>query len=227
MAETPLSPDFEEKLERLLDVAAEIFADKGYHNTSIRDIAGTAGVSLSGLYYYFDSKDELLFRIQDRCFRTVLAELERRLAGLTDPEERLRTLIRNHVGFFVQHMAAMKVASHEYDSLRGEYRDRIRELRHRYVEITTEILRDLRRATGAGDAVVLRVATFALFGMMNWIYTWYRPGRDVPVDRLSDHLYRVFTSGFVAPADRGAARTEGAARTNPVAAGMNGPGRRP
>lgn len=198
----PASPDYEQKLERLLNVAAEIFAEKGYHNTSIRDIARRAGVSLSGLYYYFNSKEELLFRIQDRCFRTVLNDLERRLARLDDPEQRLRALVHNHVEFFVRHMPAMKVLSHEYDSLSGEYRERIRELRRHYVDLCTEILRDLRRDTGAGDAVVLRVATFSLFGMMNWVYTWYRPDRDVPVDRLAEQFYRLFRGGFVAPADR-------------------------
>lgn len=204
MATTALPPstNYEEKLERLLTVAAEIFAEKGYHNTSIRDIAGRAEVSLSGLYYYFKSKDELLFLIQDRSFRTVLRSLERRLRELDAPEERLRALVDNHVEFFARHMPAMKVLSHEYDCLEGEYRERIRDLRRRYVEICTEILRDLRRDSGAGDAVVLRVATFSLFGMMNWIYTWYRPATDIPVERLAEHIYRLFIGGFVAPADR-------------------------
>ncbi len=199
MADTSVqaTPDYEEKLERLLDVAAEIFAEKGYHNTSIRDIARRADVSLSGLYYYFSSKDELLYKVQDRCFRTVLADLEAGLQNLDRPEERLRALVFNHVSFFADHMSAMKVLSHEYDSLDGEYREGIRALRRRYSDICTEILRDLRRVTGGGDAAPLRVATFALFGMMNWIYTWYRPGEEVPVDRLAEHFYRLFVGGFL------------------------------
>lgn len=198
----PASPDYEDKLERLLDVAAEIFAEKGYHNTSIRDIAGRAGVSLSGLYYYFSSKEELLFKVQDRCFRTILQGLEARLRSVAEPEERLRALVHNHMEFFVRRMPAMKVLSHEYDSLTGEYQEPIRALRRQYVEICTEILRELRRSTGTSDAVVLRVATFALFGMMNWTHTWYRSGRDIPVDRLAEQVYRLFMGGFVAPAER-------------------------
>lgn len=194
----PVSHDYEEKLERLLLVATEVFADKGYHHASIRDIARSAGVSLSGLYYYFSSKEELLFMIQDRAFRGVIAEIERSIGGVGDPEEKLRILVHSHMSFFARNMAAMKVLSHEYDSLEPPYRDRIRQLRLQYSNICTEILREVRRFSGGGEVAPLNVATYALFGMMNWIYTWYRPGRSVSVDRLADHLYELFLGGFMA-----------------------------
>ena len=205
----PPSTDYEEKLDRLLSVAAEVFAEKGYHAASIRDIARSAGVSLSGLYYYFRSKEELLYMVQDRCFCTVLADLESELEGVRDPEERLRVLVHNHVRFFARNMAAMRVLSHEYDSLAGEYKNKIRERRRRYSEICTEILRDLRRTTGGADAVPLGVVTFALFGMINWIYTWYDPDRNVPVERLADHLYKLFVGGFVGRTNGSRRKTRG------------------
>ncbi len=189
--------EHEEKLERLLTVAAEIFAEKGYHHASIRGLSRRAGVSLSGLYYYFGSKEELLFMIQDRSLRKVLAELERKLRGVDRPEEKLRILVHNHVDFFARNMASMRVLTHEYDALEGEYRKRIRDLRLRYSDLCMEILRDMRRFSGAGDVAPLNVATFALFGMMNWIYAWYRPGSNVPVERLAEHLYRLFVGGFI------------------------------
>ena len=69
-------PRFDEKLALILRTAAAIFADKGYHRASIRDISRATGISLSGLYHYFDSKETLLFLIQDHCFGTVLDNLE-------------------------------------------------------------------------------------------------------------------------------------------------------
>lgn len=211
MAEKALSvsSEHEEKLGRLLTVAAEIFAEKGYHHASIRDLSRRAGVSLSGLYYYFSSKEELLFMIQDRSLRNVLAALDVKLKGVDSPEEKLRILVRNHVGFFAHNMAAMRVLTHEYDSLEGEYRTKIRNLRLRYSNLCTEILRDVRRFSGAGDIVPLNVATFGLFGMMNWIYAWYRPGSSVSVDRLADHLYALFISGFVGRTGKSAGRRAG------------------
>jgi AcrR family transcriptional regulator len=193
----PTSTEHEEKLERLLAIAAEIFAEKGYHHASIRDLSKRAGTSLSGLYYYFQSKEELLYMIQDRSLRKVLAELRRRLEGVDRAEEKLRILVHNHVGFFAKNRAAMRVITHEYDSLEGKYRDKISDLRREYSDLCQEILREVRRFTSAGDVVPLNVATSALFGMMNWIYSWYHPGSNVPVERLAEHVYRLFTGGFI------------------------------
>ncbi|UCC74869.1 MAG: TetR family transcriptional regulator [Gemmatimonadota bacterium] len=206
----PASPEHEEKLERLLGIAAEIFAEKGYHAASIRDLSKRAGVSLSGLYYYFHSKQELLLMIQERSLRKVMDELSRKLEGVDRPEEKLRTLVHNHVGFFAENMAAMRVITHEYDALEGECRARMRQLRREYSNLCQEILREVRRFTSAGDVAPLNVATSALFGMMNWIYAWYTPGSNVPVERLAEHLYRLFTGGFIGhPSTSSAGRKAG------------------
>src|SRR5690606_11230025 len=91
------------------------------HSASIRDISRATGTSLSGLYYYFRSKEELLFLIQDHCFATVLQNLQARLRDVVQPEDRLRVLVDNHLRFFVANMNEMKVLSHEAASLTGEY----------------------------------------------------------------------------------------------------------
>lgn len=184
---------YDEKLESILRTAAEIFAEKGYHQASIRDIARATRVSLSGLYYYFQSKEELLFFVQDHAFGTLLDNLERLLEGVEDPNRRLRLLIENHLRFFVANMAEMKVLSHEADSLTGEFRTRVNAMKRQLTEIAMEILRDLSPAKELDP----RVSTFALFGMMNWLYNWYRPGRDVPVDRLADEMSRLFLGGYL------------------------------
>src|SRR5690606_12783865 len=108
---------YDDKLERLLRIAAAVFAEKGYHPASIRDISRATGTSLSGLYYYFRSKEELLFLIQDHCFTTVLENLQARLRGVAAPDERLRILVHNHLRFFAANMNEMKVLSHEAASL--------------------------------------------------------------------------------------------------------------
>lgn len=184
---------YDEKLENILRASAAIFAEKGYHRASIRDIARETRVSLSGLYYYFNSKEELLFLIQDHAFGRLLAELERLLDGVEDPHRRIRLLIENHLRYFVGNMAEMKVLSHEADSLTGDFRERVNAKKRRLTEIAMHILRELRPA---GEAE-LRVATFALFGMMNWLYNWYRPGRDLPVERLAEEMSNLFLAGYL------------------------------
>lgn len=194
---------YDEKLEAILRTAALVFAEKGYHQASIRDIARATRVSLSGLYYYFKSKEELLFLIQDHAFGTLARNLEELLQGVSDPHRRLRLLIENHLRFFVNNMAEMKVLSHEADSLTGELRDRVNAKKRRLSETAMEILRELKPQS----EIDLRVATFALFGMMNWLYNWYRPGRDVPVEQLAEEMSRLFLGGFL---QDGATLPEGA-----------------
>ncbi|HYW09214.1 MAG TPA: TetR/AcrR family transcriptional regulator [Longimicrobium sp.] len=205
---------YDEKLESILRTAATIFAEKGYHQASIRDIARGTGVSLSGLYYYFKSKEELLFLIQDHAFGTLLANLERLLGGEADPQRRLRLLVENHLRYFTANTAEMKVLSHESDSLTGDYRRGVNAKKRRLTEIALEILRELR-PEGDIDA---RVATFALFGMMNWLYNWYRPESDVSVEKLVDDIHCIFVQGFLphgAPLSD-AARTSAPGDTHPA-----------
>lgn len=191
-------PRFDEKLALILRTAAAIFADKGYHRASIRDISRATGISLSGLYHYFDSKETLLFLIQDHCFGTVLDNLERLLDGVEDPRHRLRLLVENHLRFFVGNMKEMKVLSHEADSLTGEHHRRINAKKKRYTQICEGILTSLRPE---GSPIDSRTATFSLFGMLNWIYNWYTPERDLPVEELADQMSRLFLRGYLAGAE--------------------------
>jgi TetR/AcrR family transcriptional regulator, cholesterol catabolism regulator len=188
---------YDEKLENILRISAQIFAEKGYHQASIRDIAKATKVSLSGLYYYFSSKEELLYLVQDHAFGSLLDALDDLLKGVDDPVRRLQIVVANHLRYFVGNMAEMKVLSHEAGSLTGEYRRRVNAKKRRLTEVVTEILREIRPR----PEVDLRVATFALFGMMNWLYNWYRPEEDLSVEGLADQISRLFLHGFLKEGD--------------------------
>src|SRR4029453_14806486 len=81
---------YDQKLEFILRTASQIFAQKGYHPTTMRDISRATGVSLSGLYHYCESKEELLFLIQDHCFGRVLERFAGHIKGIDDPFKKLR-----------------------------------------------------------------------------------------------------------------------------------------
>src|SRR5208282_6294889 len=98
-----------QKLQVILRHAAQVFSEKGYEGASIRDISRASGVSLAGLYYYVESKQKLLYLIQIYTFRTILARLEKRLSGVTDPVEKLRILVHNHLDYFMRNPVEMKV----------------------------------------------------------------------------------------------------------------------
>ncbi|MHC4960126.1 MAG: TetR/AcrR family transcriptional regulator [Planctomycetota bacterium] len=171
--------------------AAGVFAEQGYDRASIRDVAKATDMSLAGLYYYYRGKDEILYDIQHEAFRTLLEHHAEGQAGLTDPIEKLKDVVRGHCRFFAQNIAEMKVMSRESEQLEGNYADEVNELRRRYVRLMRGIVEEI----GPKD-VPPAVATFLLFGMMNWLYTWYDPERDGSSDDIADHVVAIFLGGI-------------------------------
>src|SRR5215471_10739088 len=204
-----LQSKYDQKLVHVLKTSAAVFAEKGYHSTSMRDISRATKMSLSGLYYYFKSKEELLFLIQDYCFSTVLEDCRRLLSGVDDPISRLKLLIENHLNYFVNNMNEMKVLSHEANSITGDFFKKVNSKKRQYVDLVMNLLGDISRDRGL-KGLDIRVATFSLFGMMNWIYNWYNPRKDVDVSGLANNISLLFLHGFLGDA---------AAETGPKQAG--------
>jgi AcrR family transcriptional regulator len=187
---------YDEKLQQILKTAATIFAEKGFHRTSVRDIARATEMSLAGLYYYFTTKEELLYLIQERCFVTLLDRWNEAAKPELDVRTRIRVFTENHLSFFWHNMHEMKVMAHEDESLTGEFNEKILVLKRRYVKVLMDLIAELQERDG-GQAIDLRVATFSLFGMMNWIYTWYQPKRDLSLPQLMEQMLRVYFLGFL------------------------------
>jgi AcrR family transcriptional regulator len=187
---------YDEKLQQILKTSAKIFAEKGFHRTSVRDIARATKMSLAGLYYYFTTKEELLYLIQERCFVTLLDRWEEAAKPELDVRTRIRVFAENHLSFFWHNMHEMKVMAHEDESLTGEFNEKILVLKRRYVKVLMDLIADLQDREG-GQSIDLRVATFSLFGMMNWIYTWYQPKRDLSLPELMEQMLRVYFLGIL------------------------------
>jgi len=188
---------YDQKLEFILRTAARIFAEKSYHSTSMRDISRATNVSLAGLYHYCKSKEELLFLIQDNCFGRVLERLEQRLETVADPLTKLGIFIENHLSFFAANMSEMKVLSHEAESLGGDLYTHVSTRKDNYTKLARQILREVQETQHTEDPIYLTVATYALFGMMNWIYNWYDPHGKLNVSDLASNVMRLFLNGFV------------------------------
>src|SRR5438552_11154005 len=106
---------FDQRLGQILAHATDVFDEKGYEGASMRDLSRASGMSLAGLYYYFESKEKLLYLIQKDLFTTVMELLRERLKEVAEPEARVRMFILNHVEYFLAKPKAMKVLSHEDD----------------------------------------------------------------------------------------------------------------
>ena len=192
----PATRHYDETLQKILKTSAKIFAEKGFHHTSVRDIARATRKSLAGLYYYFTTKEQLLYLIQERCFLTLLQRWEQGASAHMDARARIRAFAENHLSFFLHNMHEMKVMAHEDESLSGEFQDKILVLKRRYVKVLMDLIGELQEQEG-GKRFDPRAATFALFGMMNWIYTWYQPKRDLPFPQLIEQMLRLYFFGLI------------------------------
>jgi len=173
--------------------AAEVFAERGFDRASIRDVAKATGLSLAGLYYYYKGKEEILFDIQHEAFTTLLESHAQALAGVRDPEQKLRRVVDAHLAFFASHIAEMKVMSRESEQLQGEYAAQVDELKRRYVRVVRGIIEELGPRTDVPTGVLV----FLLFGMMNWVYTWYDEKRDGTPADIARAVQEIFLNGIV------------------------------
>jgi len=188
---------FERRLAKILLHATEVFYDKGYEGASMRDLSRASGISLSGLYYYFESKEKLLYLIQKHTFSTIVENLRERLDSVSDPEERIRLFILNHLDYFLANRKAMKVLSHEDDVLKNGYGAEVAAIKREYYRICLGLLEDFKRAKRLEFSS--RMAVLSLFGMMNWIYTWYKPRIDADAQQMAREMGDIFLRGISAP----------------------------
>jgi len=161
----------------------------------MRDLSRASGMSLAGLYYYFESKERLLFLIQKHTFTTIVQRLKARLQGVSEPEQQIRIFILNHLEYFLANPASMKVLSHEADALKNGFASEVAAIKRQYYRICIGLLDDLKREFGL--QFTTRIAVLSLFGMMNWIYTWHNPRVDADAEQLAREMSDIFLSGVM------------------------------
>ena len=161
----------------------------------MRDLSRASGMSLAGLYYYFESKERLLFLIQKHTFTTIVQRLKSRLEGVNDPEQQIRIFILNHLEYFLAHPASMKVLSHEAEALKNGFASEVATIKREYYRICVGLLDELKRDRGLQFST--RIAVLSLFGMMNWIYTWHNPRVDADAGQLASEMGDIFLRGLM------------------------------
>jgi TetR/AcrR family transcriptional regulator, cholesterol catabolism regulator len=186
---------FDRRLSEILIHATNVFCEKGYEGASMRDLSRASGMSLAGLYYYFESKERLLFLIQKHTFTTVVQRLKERLEGVSDPEQQVRIFILNHLEYFLANPAAMKVLSHEAEALKNGFASEVAAIKRQYYRICVGLLDELKGERGLQFST--RIAVLSLFGMMNWIYTWHNPRVDADAEHIAREMGDVFLRGVM------------------------------
>ena len=190
--------DFEEKQRVILDHAAQVFADQGMEKASMSQIATVAQVSKALLYHYYPSKDALIFAI----IMTHLEGLDTAIEEADDPtllpEQRLRKLVgavlENYRGADNQHKVQLNATAALSDDQKAE----ITALERRIVRRFSTVLDQVNPGLNTKERPLLMPVTMSLFGMMNWVYMWFKDGGRISREDYADVATTLILEGIKA-----------------------------
>lgn len=171
--------------DELLLAAAHLFARQGYHATSMQDIADALNILRGSLYHHIDGKEALLHELMERGITELLSQARPIAHVDMPPEEKLAEIIRRHTVTIARYPDFMAVFLHELKSLTPERRRDILKLRDEYDYIVRDIV---EQGVTCGDfrPTNVRMATFGLLGLLNWIYQWYSPDGSMSPEEIAD-----------------------------------------
>lgn len=159
--------------EKILDVILTLFAEKGYYETSMQDIADHADLTKGGLYHYLDSKEEALYQIHERAMELFDQGARNICAKPEDPVIQLEKLIIEHVKLIDSHHREIKVAYQGIQFLNDEHKVAIVNSRDQYLQYFIDVLSKAMAQGGIQPGDAKMIALF-IMGATNWIHTWYK-----------------------------------------------------
>jgi AcrR family transcriptional regulator len=184
----------QDKTQEICLTAAQIFFSKGYNATSLNDIADTLNITKAGLYYYFGSKQELLYRIITLGLDSVKFEVLDPARNISDAEERLRFIILNHARLSAGGNHAVIIISHEDNELSFYQREETLKRRREYFDFIRDTLAELK-AEGKLREIDLTTATFTILGMIIWLARWFSPSGKMSVEKVCEEVCEMAIRG--------------------------------
>jgi AcrR family transcriptional regulator len=180
-ASTPINsasraPRQDNRRQQLLDVAARLFRERGYHVTSMRDIAHEVGMLSGSIYYHFSSKEDLLLAVYEEGLRHIAERVDAAVAARNTPWERLEAGCTAHLEALLELSDYTQVMIRVLPPEGGKVAERLLELRDQY----EARFRELIDALALPEAADRRYLRLLLMGGLNWSHVWYRPGGDTP-----------------------------------------------
>jgi AcrR family transcriptional regulator len=171
--------------QEILRTAGRLFQQRGYDATSMNDVAAALKLSKGGLYHHFQSKDEILFEIMNHAMDITQERVINPVKQIADPEQRLRALIRLHIEVVLSPRdREITVMLHENHPLPPTLRKKINARKKEYVRFLENLIGEVQKSRRATGKVSPRAAAFALLGMINWIYQWYKPEGELQAQNL-------------------------------------------
>ncbi|MGH2938819.1 MAG: TetR/AcrR family transcriptional regulator [Solirubrobacterales bacterium] len=186
----------------MLEAAGKVFAERGYSEASVQDVADALGILKGSLYHYIETKEDLLFWLLEEVHRDVEEILGRIEAeeGL-DPLERLQSYVREQVEYNLANLQRISIYYHDMDRLSADRLKRILDQRHAHERFVNKLIREAQDQGLADASLDARVLTNCLFGTVIWTYRWYRPNGKISRDRIATLCADFALNGIVGSRD--------------------------
>lgn len=190
---------YEKRKQEIADVAARVFAERGYHGTSVSDLVSATGLQRGGLYHYINGKEELLSLVHQRFIEPLLEESRAVVEAGEPPDKTLRMLMHVLLKIVEQYRDQVTVFLREWRYIKDHKAwEAIASARKEYEEI---VLGVLKRGADEGmfSMADQKMAAMALLGMINYTYQWFDPDGRVSADELADQMSNIFLHGVMNP----------------------------
>jgi AcrR family transcriptional regulator len=188
-----ISSQKDQKRTIIREAATKLFAEKGFENVTTRNISSAAKISNAALYYYFDSKEELLYQILDEAMGKGLEQIHQIEKSSLSRKKKLSAYLRMHATSAVDYNK-MKLLVENQKSLSPQHQRALEKKQSKYVKKLVELLNELKREGKLVD-LDTKVCAYAFFGMVSWAYRWYDPEGKISPEQLSEIMHYIFTKG--------------------------------
>lgn len=181
--------------EEILDAAVQIFSQKGFHASSMQDIANAVDLQKASLYHHVSSKQEILALLLDQSLDILIDQMEGISRLDCQPEEKLRKAIESYLNTLIIHRDRAAVLLMEHRSLEPEFRDHHIPRRDKFEGLWRDLVQDGVNQ-GVFDCEDPSLAVRALLGMINWTITWYRPEGPLSGKEIGEKLANIILRGL-------------------------------
>lgn len=186
------------RIQKIIDTATEMFHKKGYRSTTLDDVARELGITKAAIYHYVSSKERLLSRIYiqalENIFRNTYEIAEKRLP----PDQKLELIIRNHIeSIIIKSISMFSVFFTEENQLPKKDFRKIQREKKKYTQIIEDIIAE-GISQGIFEKVDPKLQAFAIIGMCNWVYKWYKPGKGASTpEEIANHFVHLLQTGYM------------------------------
>jgi TetR/AcrR family transcriptional regulator, cholesterol catabolism regulator len=184
--------------EKIIQVALDLFSEKGYAATSMRDIAAAMKMSISTTYYYFKDKENLLFTVLKESGANIHKKISDAKGGAEDPVEALRRMLMMHIRLSETDGKRAKIFVEDTHNLSEKYWKIIYKQHRKIYETYLQQLKEVQ-AAGMLKTNSLSIAVFAILGMNNWVYRWYQEDGQLTIDEIAKTLTQIISNGILKP----------------------------